>query len=148
MTRRSFEESGFDPGAHDFVSRDVFEFLEEQRLGPSRYELVVCDPPSFARKQSQVEAAERQMGQASQVQARQQAMMSQLMMAQAQASLAQAAENVADAGLQRAKTVTEMAKTGQEARLEALDRVLRYLELQIEADKVRLAAQRPKEKAK
>ncbi|MCC6556763.1 MAG: class I SAM-dependent rRNA methyltransferase, partial [Polyangiaceae bacterium] len=46
--QRSFRENGLDPGAHDFVTADAFDFLERARARGDRWDLIVSDPPSFA----------------------------------------------------------------------------------------------------
>jgi len=46
--QRSFRENGLDPAAHEFVSADVFDFLERAAARGDRYDLVISDPPSFA----------------------------------------------------------------------------------------------------
>lgn len=46
--QRTFRANGVDPGAHAFVSADVFAFLEQARARGDRYDLVISDPPSFA----------------------------------------------------------------------------------------------------
>jgi 23S rRNA (cytosine1962-C5)-methyltransferase len=56
---QSFEASGLAGEGHRFVAADVFEFLEAENASASRHDLVVCDPPSFARSQQQLEQAER-----------------------------------------------------------------------------------------
>ncbi len=54
---RNFELNGLDPGSHEPVVADAFEFLERAVSQARRFDLVVCDPPSFARDRSQLEAA-------------------------------------------------------------------------------------------
>jgi 23S rRNA (cytosine1962-C5)-methyltransferase len=46
--RRSFELSGVDPGDHELVALDVFEFAAQAQEQGRRFDVVVCDPPSFA----------------------------------------------------------------------------------------------------
>ncbi|WP_437288545.1 class I SAM-dependent rRNA methyltransferase [Sorangium sp. So ce406] len=46
--QRTFRENGVDPAAHDFVTADAFDFLEKAHARGDRYDLIVCDPPSFA----------------------------------------------------------------------------------------------------
>ncbi|AUX39232.1 SAM-dependent methyltransferase [Sorangium cellulosum] len=46
--QRTFRENGVDPSAHEFVTADVFDFLEKARARGDRYDLIVSDPPSFA----------------------------------------------------------------------------------------------------
>lgn len=46
--QRTFRENGVDPAAHEFVTADVFDFLERARARGDRYDLIISDPPSFA----------------------------------------------------------------------------------------------------
>ncbi len=46
--QRSFRKNGIDPGRHSFVTADAFSFLDEAAKRGRRFDLVVCDPPSFA----------------------------------------------------------------------------------------------------
>jgi 23S rRNA (cytosine1962-C5)-methyltransferase len=57
--RANFELNGFDPEQHEFLSEDVFEFLERSRQKNKTYELVICDPPSFANSRDQLKNALR-----------------------------------------------------------------------------------------
>lgn len=54
--RENFRLNGLDAGAHDFVTADAFDFLEAAARRGERWEIVVSDPPSFARRR---EAAKR-----------------------------------------------------------------------------------------
>ena len=100
--------------------------------------LLAAAPVQYKRElMAQIQRAEQQQAQAAQSQQQQQDMMNRLLMAQTQADIARATEDVADAGLTRAKTVTEMAKTGSDANMDMIDRILRYLEIQIQAAKVK-----------
>jgi 23S rRNA (cytosine1962-C5)-methyltransferase len=55
--RENFELNGFDPEKHEFVYRDAFEWLAEARTKQASFDLVVSDPPSFARRREQLPAA-------------------------------------------------------------------------------------------
>ena len=55
----NFRLNDFDPGAHEFITRDVFELLESYAAGGRRFDVVVLDPPSFARARKHVEVAVR-----------------------------------------------------------------------------------------
>jgi 23S rRNA (cytosine1962-C5)-methyltransferase len=44
----SMRANGIDPSAHAFVTADAFAFLAAARQKGQRWDLVVCDPPSFA----------------------------------------------------------------------------------------------------
>lgn len=53
----SFLASGLDPARHDFVIEDVFSYLERCASERRAFDLVICDPPSFApRKQALAKA--------------------------------------------------------------------------------------------
>ena len=57
--RANFELNGIDPDAHEFLSEDVFEFLERTRQKGVKFEVVICDPPSFANSREQLKNALR-----------------------------------------------------------------------------------------
>ncbi len=44
----SFRAAGVDPDAHDFVTADVFQFLERAAARGDRWDLVISDPPNMA----------------------------------------------------------------------------------------------------
>jgi 23S rRNA (cytosine1962-C5)-methyltransferase len=44
----SFRAAGVDPEAHDFVTADVFGFLERAAARKERWDLVISDPPNMA----------------------------------------------------------------------------------------------------
>ncbi|MCS6901980.1 MAG: class I SAM-dependent rRNA methyltransferase [Myxococcales bacterium] len=46
--QHTFRANGLDPGAHRFVTADVFAFLNAALQRKERWDLVICDPPSFA----------------------------------------------------------------------------------------------------
>ena len=54
LARRNFELNGIDPAAHGFLTADVLAFLREQN---ERADLIVLDPPAFAKSQKAVPAA-------------------------------------------------------------------------------------------
>ena len=53
----NFRLNGFDPAQHEFVVADVFEYLELMRTHHQTFDVVICDPPSFARNQTQMKKA-------------------------------------------------------------------------------------------
>ena len=57
--RTNFELNGLDPEPHEFLSEDVFEFLERTRQAGTTYDVVICDPPSFANSREQQKNALR-----------------------------------------------------------------------------------------
>ncbi|HEY4158778.1 MAG TPA: class I SAM-dependent rRNA methyltransferase [Polyangiaceae bacterium] len=57
--QRNFELNGLDPTQHEFITEDVFAFLERARRKNEKFELVICDPPSFARSHDQLKQALR-----------------------------------------------------------------------------------------
>jgi 23S rRNA (cytosine1962-C5)-methyltransferase len=50
--RRNFELNGLMPDAHAFAAIDAFEFLNGARQRDERFDIVICDPPSFARSRA------------------------------------------------------------------------------------------------
>lgn len=52
-------ENGFSAEPSDFVRADVFEDLRARVAAGQTWDIVVCDPPSFAKKRSDVERAAR-----------------------------------------------------------------------------------------
>ena len=57
LLRRNLELGGYDP--ERIVHGDAFQFLREARRGQQRYDLVILDPPAFAKKKHQVDSAVR-----------------------------------------------------------------------------------------
>jgi 23S rRNA (cytosine1962-C5)-methyltransferase len=57
LARENFRANGLDPGGHEFATEDAFELLARCRREGRRFDLVVCDPPAFAKSQRAVEAA-------------------------------------------------------------------------------------------
>ncbi|HET7785231.1 MAG TPA: class I SAM-dependent rRNA methyltransferase [Myxococcales bacterium] len=55
LARRNFELNGLDPAQHGFETADVLEFLRD--AGARRFDLIVLDPPAFAKTQKAVPAA-------------------------------------------------------------------------------------------
>jgi 23S rRNA (cytosine1962-C5)-methyltransferase len=57
LARENFRENGLDPERHDFLAADAFQLLASFRGEGRQFELVVLDPPAFAKTQRAVEAA-------------------------------------------------------------------------------------------
>jgi len=57
--QKNFTLNGLDAGRHDFVTLDCFELLEQFRAAGRLFDVVVLDPPSFARDRKSRHAAER-----------------------------------------------------------------------------------------
>jgi 23S rRNA (cytosine1962-C5)-methyltransferase len=57
LARENFRENGLDPEAHGFAAEDAFELLARRKREGRRFDLVVCDPPAFAKSQKAVEGA-------------------------------------------------------------------------------------------
>ena len=57
--RRNFALNGFDPGQHEFVTAEVFDLLEDYDGRGRTFDVIVLDPPSFARARKHVEVAVR-----------------------------------------------------------------------------------------
>ena len=60
--RANFAINGFEPDQHEFVAVDVWELLETYRAEGRTFDVVVLDPPSFARARKHVEVALRAYG--------------------------------------------------------------------------------------
>jgi 23S rRNA (cytosine1962-C5)-methyltransferase len=57
LARENFRANGLDPADHAFAAEDAFELLARYRREGRRFDLVVCDPPAFAKSQRAVDAA-------------------------------------------------------------------------------------------
>jgi len=57
LARENFRVNGLDPADHAFASEDAFEILKRYKAQRRQFDLVVCDPPAFAKSQKAVEAA-------------------------------------------------------------------------------------------
>lgn len=55
----NFELNGLDPARHEFITGDCFELLEKLAGEGQWFDVVVLDPPSFARDRKRRRAAER-----------------------------------------------------------------------------------------
>jgi 23S rRNA (cytosine1962-C5)-methyltransferase len=50
--RQHFILNGIDPNQHQFLVMDVFEYLEQAQRAGEQFDVVVLDPPAFAKTQS------------------------------------------------------------------------------------------------
>jgi len=57
LARENFKENGLDMADHAFAAEDCFELLARYKKEGRRFDLVVCDPPAFAKSQKAVEGA-------------------------------------------------------------------------------------------
>jgi 23S rRNA (cytosine1962-C5)-methyltransferase len=57
LARENFRANGLDAADHAFASEDAFELLAAYKREGRRFDLVVCDPPAFAKSQKAVESA-------------------------------------------------------------------------------------------
>ena len=57
--KRNLLLNDFDPSQHAFLVRDCFELLEQYAAEGRQFDVVVLDPPSFARDRQSRHAAER-----------------------------------------------------------------------------------------
>lgn len=57
MARRNFALNDYNPDAHAFVVADCFDLLARYHGEGRRFDLIVVDPPSFARAKAQLGAA-------------------------------------------------------------------------------------------
>jgi 23S rRNA (cytosine1962-C5)-methyltransferase len=59
VAQRNFALNGLDPGQHVFLAQDCFELLEHLGAEGRRFDIVILDPPSFARDRQGRHAAAR-----------------------------------------------------------------------------------------
>jgi 23S rRNA (cytosine1962-C5)-methyltransferase len=57
LARETFRLNGLDPADHAFAQGDAFDLLALYKRQGRRFDLVVCDPPAFAKSQKAVEWA-------------------------------------------------------------------------------------------
>ncbi len=57
LARENFRLNGLDPADHAFAVEDAFELLGRYKREGRRFDLLVCDPPAFAKSQQAVESA-------------------------------------------------------------------------------------------
>jgi 23S rRNA (cytosine1962-C5)-methyltransferase len=57
--RDNFALNGFDPDQHTFIAADVFDLLEQYARDGHLFDVIVLDPPSFARARKHVDVAVR-----------------------------------------------------------------------------------------
>jgi 23S rRNA (cytosine1962-C5)-methyltransferase len=55
LAKQNVERNGFEQGRHTFFQEDVFDFLKNHKL--DSYDLIILDPPAFAKKRSDVDNA-------------------------------------------------------------------------------------------
>jgi 23S rRNA (cytosine1962-C5)-methyltransferase len=59
LARENRKANGFAAPEPDFVAADVFDDLRRRVAAGERFDVVVCDPPAFAKKRSDVDSAAR-----------------------------------------------------------------------------------------
>lgn len=57
LARENFTLNGLPAAEHDFLAADVFELLDSFKREGRRFDLVILDPPAFAKSQKAVEGA-------------------------------------------------------------------------------------------
>ncbi|MEZ4376034.1 MAG: class I SAM-dependent rRNA methyltransferase [Polyangiaceae bacterium] len=57
--KASFELNKYPVENHEFIAQDVFEYLERTAAKGERFDLVICDPPAFAKNKEQLRKALR-----------------------------------------------------------------------------------------
>ena len=57
LARENFKANGLEMADHAFATEDCFELLARYKREGRRFDLVVCDPPAFAKSQRAVEGA-------------------------------------------------------------------------------------------
>jgi 23S rRNA (cytosine1962-C5)-methyltransferase len=59
LAREQRADNGFDIEKSDFVRADVFEDLRRRTAARESWDIVVCDPPAFAKKKGDIDRAAR-----------------------------------------------------------------------------------------
>ncbi len=59
LSMENYKLNGFEPVLDDFIRADVFQFLRDEFSRGKRYDVVVLDPPAFAKTLSSVKNATR-----------------------------------------------------------------------------------------
>jgi 23S rRNA (cytosine1962-C5)-methyltransferase len=59
LAREHRRANGFEARDEDFVEEDVFDDVRRRRAAAERWDVVVCDPPAFAKKRADVDRAAR-----------------------------------------------------------------------------------------
>lgn len=57
LARENFTRNGLDASKHDFLAADAFELLESFKRERRQFDVIILDPPAFAKSQKAVEAA-------------------------------------------------------------------------------------------
>ena len=57
LARKNFELNALPPDQHGFIAADVLDYLAERKDEGARFDLIVLDPPAFAKTQKAVPAA-------------------------------------------------------------------------------------------
>jgi 23S rRNA (cytosine1962-C5)-methyltransferase len=52
--RKNFELNSVDTGKHKFLCRDSFTFLEQCQAKDTKYDLIICDTPSFMKREKKL----------------------------------------------------------------------------------------------
>ncbi len=52
LAHQHFSLNGLDPERHQFLIADIFEYLEQAQRDGEGFDVVVLDPPAFAKSQS------------------------------------------------------------------------------------------------
>ncbi len=59
--RENFEINGLDSLKHNFLCRDAVQFLEQAKAKRNLFDLIVCDPPNFARRDRHIFKIENEL---------------------------------------------------------------------------------------
>ncbi len=57
LARENFPLNGLEPATHDFLAADAFELLDSFKREGRKFDLIILDPPAFAKSQKAVESA-------------------------------------------------------------------------------------------
>jgi len=58
-SRENFELNGLDASCHEAIAGDVFDYLARAQKAGEKFDVVVCDPPTFAKSRAQLKVAEK-----------------------------------------------------------------------------------------
>ncbi|MDO4754261.1 MAG: class I SAM-dependent rRNA methyltransferase [Bacillota bacterium] len=62
LAKANYELNNLSPDAHEFITGDVFQFLESAAKSDYRYDLIIIDPPSFSNSSYGTFSSEKGLG--------------------------------------------------------------------------------------
>lgn len=57
LARENFTRNGLEASKHDFLAADAFELLESFKRERRQFDVIILDPPAFAKSQKAVDSA-------------------------------------------------------------------------------------------